>query len=84
MVYIGCMKKVRTNIYLTAMQHAALGSLSDRTGIPTAALIRHAIDNFLEERKKGGPLVVVTKVGKSASHYTATSSTANQRVRGPR
>jgi len=46
------MPKLRTNIYLTDKQKAALEKLSDKTGAPVAELIRRAIDAYLASRKK--------------------------------
>lgn len=50
MVYIGTMKK-RTNIYLTQEQWQRLGKLSEKTLAPASALIRRAVDEYLDRQE---------------------------------
>jgi predicted DNA-binding protein len=52
MAYTGCMRKLRTNVYLTAEQKRLLDRLSTKTGARMAELIRRAIDIYLASRKK--------------------------------
>lgn len=41
---------IRTNIYLTARQHAALAKEAKRLNISSAELLRRVIDGWLEEK----------------------------------
>lgn len=43
-------KKISTTVYLDAWQVDALKHITGTTGVPTAKIIRGAIDVFLEER----------------------------------
>ena len=46
--------KIRTNIFLTKTELKRLGALSRKTGAPVAALVRKAIDEYLERFIKKG------------------------------
>lgn len=52
-VYVGSMK-IRTNIYLTAEQKAALDRLSSKSGAPVAELIRRFVDAGLKKEAGRG------------------------------
>jgi len=41
----------RTNIYLPEQLKSALKSLSDKTGLSVAELVRRAIDEYLKKQK---------------------------------
>lgn len=43
---------VRTQIYLTDEEKAALQDIADETGVSQSELIRQAIDRFIERRKE--------------------------------
>jgi hypothetical protein len=45
-------RKVKTNIYVSPKQMAALKRISKQTEIPMAALIRRGIDLVIAQRKK--------------------------------
>jgi hypothetical protein len=44
---------IRTQIYLTESERAALGILSSTTGKPQSELIREAVDNLIGQFSKG-------------------------------
>ena len=44
--------KMRTNIYLTRTELKRLRALSGKTGAPVAALVRRAVDEYLEKYEK--------------------------------
>lgn len=44
--------KIRTNIFLTRTELKKLRALSKKTGAPVAALVRRAIDDYLEKRQR--------------------------------
>ena len=44
--------KIRTNIFLTKPELKKLRALSRNTGVPVAALVRRAIDEYLERFEK--------------------------------
>ncbi len=46
------LNKLRTNMYLTRQQMEKLQKLSERTLAPVAALVRQAIDEYLQRRSK--------------------------------
>jgi predicted DNA-binding protein len=46
--------KIRTNIFLTRTELKKLRVLSSKTGAPVAALVRRAVDEYLEGVKKKG------------------------------
>jgi predicted DNA-binding protein len=46
------MTKIRTNIFLTETELEKLRALSRKTGAPVAALVRMAIDEYLEKVEK--------------------------------
>ena len=41
--------KIRTNIFLTRIQQKKLKALSKKSGAPVAAIVRRAIDEYLEK-----------------------------------
>lgn len=43
---------IRTAIHITDKQHEELREESDNTGLPMAELIRRAIDEYLDRRRK--------------------------------
>lgn len=51
-MYTYIMKRTRTNIYLDAEQLKGLRAISAKSGAPISALIRMAIDAYLERSKK--------------------------------
>jgi predicted DNA-binding protein len=44
--------KIRTNIFLTAVELRKLRELSKKIGAPVAELVRRAIDQYLERAEK--------------------------------
>lgn len=44
----------RTQIYLTEEERAALAAISSRTGRKMSALIREAVDEFIEHHREEG------------------------------
>jgi predicted DNA-binding protein len=46
--------KTRTNIFLTQTELKKLRALSKKTGVPVAALVRRAVDEYLERLEKKG------------------------------
>jgi predicted DNA-binding protein len=44
--------KIRTNIFLTKTELKKLRALSTKTGAPVAALVRRALDEWLEKYEK--------------------------------
>jgi predicted DNA-binding protein len=46
--------RTRTNIFLTQTELKKLRALSKKTGVPVAALVRRAVDEYLERFEKKG------------------------------
>ncbi len=49
---MGKQTKVRLDVYITPAQKAALETISQKTDVPVAALVRRAIDALLKGGKR--------------------------------
>lgn len=60
-MYTDTMKRIRTNIYLSASQISKLKAERARTGASSAELVRRAVNRFVAQPKKGGHTMSLDK-----------------------